>query len=174
MARNVELKARVRNPAEVRKAAAALADGPPEILVQRDTFYEIPSGRLKLRVFPSGEGQLISYRRSDETGPKTSEYHLYMTEHPETLHTVLSHALGVRCIVAKRRTLHLSDHTRIHLDEVEGLGHFLELEVVLEDGEDDNRGVEIAHDLLQRLGMSPDDLVAGAYADLLAAEDKTQ
>jgi predicted adenylyl cyclase CyaB len=167
MARNVEIKARVRNPGEVAARAETIADGPPELLVQHDTFYNVPSGRLKLRVFPSGEGELISYRRTDATGPKTSEYHLVRTDAPDALHEVLAHALGVRRVVSKQRTLLHFGRTRIHLDEVEDLGHFMELEVVLQDGEDERRGVEVAHDLLARLGVSYEDLVAGAYVDLL-------
>jgi len=171
MARNVEIKARLRHPELVRQRAEELADGASALLTQHDTFYSVPTGRLKLRVFPEGSGELISYRRSDEQGPKTSEYHLARTSTPKDLHVVLDHALGVRRVVEKRRILLMHGRTRIHLDEVKGLGHFLELEVMLNPDESEAEGVRVAHDLLSRLGVSEEDLVRGAYADLLDKQE---
>ena len=131
MPRNVEIKARVRRPAELHRRAANLADGPPTLIRQRDTFYAAASGRLKLRDFGDGHGELIAYQRPDREGPKTSSYLIAPTGDPAALHAALAAALGVRGVVVKERTLLLSGRTRIHLDRVEGLGEFLELEVVV-------------------------------------------
>jgi len=79
------------------------------------------------------KGELIYYERADQEGPKHSEYHLARTHDPENLKTVLSMAFGIRGVVVKSRYLFMVGQTRIHLDDVEGLGQFIELEVVLED-----------------------------------------
>jgi predicted adenylyl cyclase CyaB len=140
------------------------------VLEQEDTFFSVPEGRLKLRVFPDGKGELIAYRRPDAVGPKTSEYFVYRTPHPEPLADLLTRALGVRGVVRKRRLLYLAGPTRIHLDEVEGLGAFLELEVVLADGQPEAEGEAIARRLLAELGVCDEDRVAAAYVDLLEEE----
>jgi predicted adenylyl cyclase CyaB len=170
MPRNVEIKAKVWDMDTVRGRAAALSDAPAVVLEQEDTFFNVPDGRLKLRVFPDGKGELIAYRRPDEAGPKTSEYFVYRTSHPEQLADLLTRALGVRGVVRKRRLLYLAGPTRIHLDEVEGLGAFLELEVVLADGQPEAEGEAIARRLLCDLGVRDEDRVAAAYIDLLEAE----
>ena len=168
MARNVEIKARVEDLAALERRAAALADRGPEQLVQDDTFFNCPDGRLKLRAFPDGNGQLIFYRRPDRTGPKTSFYVLSPTAAPDSLRDALIQAYGERGRVRKERTVYWSGRTRIHLDRVERLGTFLELEVVLAEEEDEKVGETEAHDLLRRLGVSPDCLLQGAYLDLLS------
>jgi predicted adenylyl cyclase CyaB len=167
MARNVEIKARVRDLAEVRTRAEALSDGPGRVFEQEDAFFHVPDGRLKLRRFPDGKGELIFYRRPDEAGPKTSEYFIHWTDDPASLRDLLESAFGVRGVVRKRRLLYLVGPTRIHLDEVEGLGSFLELEVLLEDDQTSAWGEAVAVDLLAKLGVSPDDRLAGAYIDML-------
>lgn len=169
MPRNVEIKARVADPAGLRAAALDLGDGPPQLIVQRDTFYRVPHGRLKLRVFADGTGELIAYERPDNEGPKTSRYVISPAPDPQRLHTALARALGVRGVVSKQRTLIMNRRTRIHLDHVAGLGDFMELEVVLADDETEAQGIAVAHGLMARLGVVPADLVQGAYLDLLEA-----
>jgi adenylate cyclase class IV len=170
MATNVEIKARLSDPEAVRRAAERLGDAPPIVLHQDDVFYRVPRGRLKLRRSGSGTGELIHYERADEAGPKASRYRIYPVADPAALDAVLSAALGVRGRVRKQRTLLHAGTTRIHLDEVEGLGSFVELEVVLAPGEEAASGRRVAADLMLALGIAPGDLVAGAYLDLLARE----
>ena len=170
MPRNVEIKARVAEPARLRALAAVLADGPPVVIEQTDTFFAVGRGRLKLRVFADGAGELISYERPDAAGPKTSRYGIAPVADGASLLAVLSAALPVRGVVRKRRELLLCGRTRIHLDRVEGLGDFLELEVVLAEGEDLAAGEAEARELMARLGIAPGDLVSGAYLDLLGGE----
>jgi predicted adenylyl cyclase CyaB len=79
---------------------------------------------------------------------------------------ILESACGETGVVRKRRTLYLVGPTRIHLDEVEGLGHFIELEVVLSPAQCAEDGVQIARALMQKLKIEPDSLLAGAYLDL--------
>lgn len=171
MASNVEIKARLRDPAAVAARARRLAGAPPALIEQHDTFYRAARGRLKLRRFPGGGGELIWYDRPDATGPKTSDYLLCRADDTAALDAVLARGLDPVGDVRKRRHLYLVGRTRVHLDEVAGLGDFLELEVVLAEGEDAAAGRAEADRLLAALGIAPDDLVAGAYIDLLAARE---
>jgi adenylate cyclase class IV len=167
MFRNIEIKARIDSVEQLQPRAAALADQGPMQIAQDDRFYECPNGRLKLRRFAAGRGELIFYRRSDEHGPKESFYLRSPTTDPEGLHATLAAAWGERGRVVKQRTLYLAGRTRIHLDRVQGLGDFLELEVVLADDEPAEEGVREAHALMARLGVEPSQLVQGAYLDAL-------
>jgi len=169
MARNIEIKARVADMPALAARAAAIADSGPVEIPQDDTFFGCANGRLKLRVFESGHGELIFYRRPDADGPKVSFYVLSPTESPDTLREALTLANGQEGRVVKHRTLFLVGRTRVHLDRVQGLGDYMELEVVLADGEPAEDGVREAHELMARLGLSTDSLVTGAYHDLLRA-----
>lgn len=169
MARNIEIKARIDSIESVLPLAAKIADQGPIDLYQDDTFFICPNGRLKLRAFSEHEGELIFYRRSDLAGPKESFYVISPTSSPGTLRQTLELAYGASGRVRKHRILFLAGRTRIHLDKVEGLGDFLELEVVLAENESNEAGIAIAHDLMGKLAVSPDQLVEGAYVDLLAS-----
>ena len=170
MPRNVEIKARLADPDRTRARAAELADGPPKTLHQEDVFFRAPRGRWKLRTESGGDGELIHYERPDADGPKTSRYRLDPVDDADGLRRVLDLACGTRAVVRKKRELFLAGRTRIHVDEVEGLGWFLELEVVLEADESEATGEREAHELMRRLGVAADALVSGAYVDLLAPE----
>lgn len=167
MPANIEIKARVADPAALLNRALEVATSPPNTILQKDTFFQVPEGRLKTREFGDGTGELIFYRRPDATGPKTSEYAISRTEDGAGLCAILTMSLDVRGVVAKRRILLMAGRTRIHLDEVEGLGSFMELEVVLAEGEDSSTGQAEAEELMEKLGISPSDLVSGAYIDML-------
>jgi len=167
MPANIEIKARVSDPERLQARAATISDVPVQVIPQEDTFFNVPRGRLKLRQESPMEGQLVYYERPDREGPKRSNYLLAPTTEPESLKRALTAALGVRGVVRKTRRLYLSGQTRIHLDEVEGLGHFMELEVVLTPGQSDAEGMAVAEDLMRQLGVEPADLLEGAYMDML-------
>jgi predicted adenylyl cyclase CyaB len=164
---NIEIKAYARNFDEIRRRAEGLSGQPATVLSQEDTFFNTAQGRLKLRVLLPKEGQLIYYTRPDQEGPKRSDYHISLTTDPENLRQVLALACGIRGVVRKTRYLYLVGQTRVHLDYVEGLGQFMELEVVLREGQSDAEGRRIAEDLMARLGVESGDLIEGAYLDLL-------
>lgn len=172
MARNVEIKAQVDNLDALDPLAAALSGQEPVCITQDDTFFTCVNGRLKLRVFADGTGELIFYRRADDTGPKESFYVISPTDSPDTLREALTLAHGVIGRVKKQRRVYLAGRTRIHLDRVDGLGEFLELEVVLRDGESAEAGMEEAWTLMAGLGVAPTQLLSGAYLDLLAARPR--
>ena len=150
-----------------RRVAAIATEGPTEIM-QDDTFFRCEAGRLKLRMFSAQSGELIFYRRANQHGPKESFYVRSPTSAPGTLRESLSLAYGQVGRVRKQRVLYLVGRTRVHLDKVEGLGHFLELEVVLTDGEPAQVGAREAEELMRKLGVEPSQLIDGAYIDLLA------
>ena len=168
MPRNIEIKASVESIEALLPKAAALASEGPIDIEQDDTFFRCESGRLKLRAFSGTEGQLIFYRRANQQGPKESFYVITPTASPETLREALSLAYGQVGRVVKKRTLLLVGRTRVHLDRVRDLGQFLELEIVLEDGEPSEVGVTEARALMAQLGVEPSQLIEGAYVDLLS------
>jgi predicted adenylyl cyclase CyaB len=167
MPANIEIKARTRNFDGLREQLSVISGAPPDVLLQEDTFFNALRGRLKLRVLQNGPAQLIHYERPDQPGPKRSNYHVFQTDDPENLKTTLFRAFGILGVVRKERLLYLVGQTRVHLDNVSGLGHFVELEVVLRPGQSDAEGQEIARDLMARLDIREEDLLEPAYIDLL-------
>jgi predicted adenylyl cyclase CyaB len=168
MPRNIEIKARVADIEALMAKVTAIADRGPIEIIQDDTFFACDAGRLKLRIPAAGEGELIFYRRNNQTGPKESFYVRAPTSAPEKLREALSLAYGQVGRVHKHRTLFFAGRTRVHLDRVHALGNFLELEVVLGEHESVDAGVSEAHELMARLCVEPSQLIEGAYVDLLA------
>ena len=171
MARNVEIKARVESIDSILPKVAALADRGPIEIAQDDTFFPCAGGRLKLRAYSAEEGELIFYRREDRKGPKESFYLVAPVQNPDMLREALTQAYGQAGRIRKGRILYLKGRTRIHLDRIEGLGDFLELEVVLAEGERSENGQAVAREIMAALDIQPDQLVEGAYIDLLAADN---
>jgi predicted adenylyl cyclase CyaB len=170
--RNVEIKARAKDFDRQLALAVALADGPPDVLWQEDTFFHTPTGRLKLRMFKDGSGELIAYRRPDVSGPKTSDYTILPLDDVAATRATMTQLLGVLAVVRKARCVLMCGQTRIHFDKVDDLGAFIELEVVLDDDETEDHGAEIARGLMAKLDIDDADLVEGAYVDLLTEKDK--
>ena len=166
MAGNIEIKAHVSDLEGLADKVEELCGEPGSILFQRDTFYKLNRHRLKLRNV-NGNSELIIYDREDASGPKHSRYLRLPIPFPKAVHTVLRAILGVRGVVKKKRTLFLSGKTRIHLDEVDTLGTFLEFEVVLDAGENPHEGVGTANALMKRLGVKKENLISGSYIDLM-------
>ena len=164
---NIEIKARVTNIEALKARIESLYNIKPKEILQVDTFFSIEKGRLKLRSFSKDKGELIFYERNNSTGPKRSDYYIYKTDEPETLNQVLKLYLGIRGVVRKKRLLFLVGNTRIHLDEVENLGSFLELEVVVSPGQNEYEGKQIAEDFMRKLEVNERDLIDLAYIDLL-------
>ncbi len=166
--KNIELKARLRSPEAARRIAEAVATKCLGTQRQRDTYFFCHRGRLKLRQINGLKAELVWYDRYDQPGAKPSQYVLVPISNPETLKAALSAALGVRCVVDKRREVFLFHNVRIHLDEVTGLGTFLEFEAVLGPGVEEAEGRRQIEELIGRFGLESEDLVAGSYADLLS------
>jgi homotetrameric cytidine deaminase len=156
--RNLEIKARDADPRRSLEAALALGADDQGELTQRDTYFAGANGRLKLRQQTPGEPELIQYRRPDEAWPRVSEFRIVPVSEAAALEQALDAALGALVVVEKKRRLLLWEGVRIHLDDVEGLGAFIELEAP-EDG--DERIAKLREEL--QIG----DLIPGSYSDLL-------
>jgi predicted adenylyl cyclase CyaB len=169
MPRNVEVKIHLDDLESIRVRALALGAVDHGSIHQVDTYFATPSGhgtRLKLREQDPGRNELLAYRRPDTAGLRTSDYRLSAVTDSTALREALALALGVARQVVKRRHVFLLGRTRIHLDCVEGLGNFLELEVVLADGEETARGEQEAEEILARFALGARPRIPGSYADL--------
>ncbi|MCW3062888.1 MAG: cdd [Solirubrobacterales bacterium] len=170
--RNVELKARDPDPARTLERSLALGAEDRGELVQRDTYFARSRGRLKLREQEPGGAELIAYVRPDGEAARVSAYERAPVGDAAALRRALDAALGTTVVVAKRRRLLLWDGVRIHLDEVEELGSFVELEAVAP--EDSDLGAERAKVERLRAELAIEDaaLVAVGYSDLLLDPDE--
>lgn len=164
---NLELKARHPDLAAAAAAAERLGARGPSVQVQADTYFRVPSGRLKLREIDGAPAELIAYDRPDRGGARASAYQLVAVLDPGGLKSALAGALGVRGEVRKRRAIYLWHNVRIHLDDVAGLGTFVEFEAVLAPGEDEAAAHARLEELCRALGVRPDDHLGPSYADLL-------
>jgi predicted adenylyl cyclase CyaB len=168
MAANIEIKAVLKNRAAAEAVAARLARAGPQTFSQEDVFFNCDGARLKLRILAPDRGELIRYERADVAEVRRSNHLIVRTQDPAILLEILAATLGKTGVVRKIRTLYLVGQTRIHIDQVEGLGEFLELEVVLQPGQTDLEGKEIAAALLAEFGIEKQQIVAEAYVDLLS------
>ncbi|MFN8547627.1 MAG: class IV adenylate cyclase [Candidatus Eisenbacteria bacterium] len=164
---NLEVKARLRDLAAARSTAQALGAEHRGELRQTDTYFHVPSGRLKLREIEGAPAELIIYHRPSLADTRSSDYDLTVVEDPRGLARILTRALGQRVVVRKVRELWWVDRTRLHLDRVEGLGDFFEFEVEVLSEEDPAPRHALAARLRQAFDLTDDRLIAGSYADLL-------
>ncbi|MHB8900890.1 MAG: class IV adenylate cyclase [Thermoguttaceae bacterium] len=166
--RNIELKARLADLDEARRVARSIATRQLEGQEQTDTYFRCAHGRLKLRQIGHAPAHLVWYARPDEEGPKASDYRIVPVGNPETLKAALADACGIWCVVRKHREIYLYHNVRIHLDEVQDLGTFLEFEAVLGPTVDDEQGRRQLAELRERFSIADQDLLAVSYSDLLA------
>jgi len=174
MPTNVEIKARLLDWARAEGRAVELSGSEPEIIEQEDVFFRCEGARLKLRILSPKRGELIRYERTDAAEVRSSCYVVARTEDPQSLLEILKQCLGVVGIVRKTRRLYMVGQTRVHLDRVEDLGDFLELEVVMRPGQNEGEGKRIAGELLAELGIEKQHLLAEAYVDLLAKKKHSE
>lgn len=176
---NLELKVKVE-PARLDAIQDHLASTGTRLhsMQQRDTYFAVPHGRLKVRQIVPDAGyptaELIAYSRPDQTGRRWSTYHRVPVdpEQAPSLIAALIATVGLRRVVAKQRLVGLLQRTRVHLDRVDGLGAFIELETMIEAGERDAAAAAELAEIAATIGIDPerDEIVAGSYADLLAPE----
>ena len=134
---------------------------------QTDWYFRVPKGRLKLRVLGADrDGQLIVYSRPDKRVPRTSDFQWMPVADAAGTRRLLTKMFGLRVCVRKRREVWLHKNARIHLDAVDGLGRFLEIEVIVSKGPRQAR--ELMKTLTAALDIQPAGLLAGSYSDMLA------
>jgi predicted adenylyl cyclase CyaB len=160
---NLELKCRIASKAIACECARALGAQPQGVLVQEDTYFVVPRGRMKLREHHPGAAELIVYERPNHKGDRWSHYERIDVTASPGLKEALSQALGVACVVRKKRHLFLISQARIHIDEVEGLGTFLEFEVTTEDSAIAEQKMA---ELRRGFGLDAEEGIEGSYADL--------
>lgn len=170
---NVEVKARCSNLEEVQ---GALEEADAEFVGedhQTDTYFRTQKGRLKLR---EGEIEtaLIYYDRPDEAGPKRSDVLLYKPQPASDLKAILAQALGVLVVVEKRRKIYFLENVKVHLDQIDALGAFVEIEAQSpHEGkvhEPDQLRTQ-CETWLERFGLESEDFVAASYSDLMVAQE---
>ncbi|MCP4024371.1 MAG: class IV adenylate cyclase [Desulfobacteraceae bacterium] len=170
MAKNIEIKAALDDVAFYLKKAGSLSDTDPEIIEQKDYFFNCSNGRLKLRFFSDHNGELIFYKRNNQPGPKACEYFITKTSEPGQLLKVLKKAHGIFGVVKKTRTLFLIGRCRVHIDQVKDLGNYLEFEVVLSEDEQMQVGKNEADLLMKQFNIKDEMLIDCAYVDLLKSK----
>jgi homotetrameric cytidine deaminase len=169
--RNVELKA--TDPQPERSLAVCLGLGAEDrgVLRQRDTYFRVPSGRLKLREEEPGGASLVQYDRVDAAEARESRYRLVPISDPLETRAALEAALGTLAVVDKERHLLLWHGVRIHLDDVAGLGSFVELEGVADAGSDLLAELELVTQLTEALGIAPERILRTSYSDQVLGFD---
>lgn len=163
---NLEAKFKLFDLAKARKQAEALKYEFKAILVQRDTFFHVKQGKLKLREEESG-ARLIYYGREDVKGLKLSNYEITPVPEPDKLRAMMSAALGLLAVVKKSRILLIRDNVRLHLDNVDGLGDFGEIEAVLEEGSSPDQSRAAVEQLLSALDINRRKLIDASYYEML-------
>ncbi len=165
--RNIELKAIDPDPAHSLEICHALGAQDEGMLWQRDTYFNVSTGGLKLREQQPGRAHLIQFERPDEPQQRESRYRIIETDDPQTLLAALAAAVGVNIAVTKLRHLFLWQNVRIHLDDVERLGTFIELEAVAPADSDLRNEHELVEQLRDALSITDDRLSATGYAQQL-------
>jgi len=166
--KNLEAKFRLIDLVEAEQRAAAIGYTRRAILEQRDTFFRVANGKLKLRE-ETGRAVLIFYHRI-ESGPlMLSNYEIVQVAEPARTLRMLEDALGTIAVVEKVRTLMMRDNVRLHLDKVARLGLFGEIEAVIADGDDPERSRGAVDEIVAALGVTAADLIVVSYFEMLAA-----
>jgi len=164
--RNVEAKFKLANREGVLKQALAIGFTKRAELSQRDTFFVTASGKLKLRE-EAGGAHLIFYRRHGVESLHISDYEIVPVAEPLRMRSIMASAFGVLAEVIKRRVLLMRDNVRLHLDSVERLGEFGEIEAVLIDGESEAANRDLVARLLEDLEIGDADLIDVSYFELM-------
>ncbi|MDA0683310.1 MAG: class IV adenylate cyclase [Bacteroidetes bacterium] len=165
---NIEIKARCDDHDHIRRVLSDMGSRLVGTDHQVDTYFQVPEGRLKLRE-GSIENSLIFYQRSDQAGPKRSDVQLYRVKPPDpSLKKVLGEALGIFVVVDKQREIHFVDNVKIHLDRVQELGTFLEIEAIDADGTHSQDTLQAQCEEFMRLfDVQESDLLEDSYSDML-------
>jgi adenylate cyclase, class 2 len=164
MPQNLELKVKIQSISKAVLIARRIKALDKGILHQRDVYYNMQKGRLKLRIINNKFAELIFYSRSDKKGKKYSDYLILGVPKIKQAKLLLNRALGEKVVVVKKRRLFLFKNARIHIDEVKGLGIFLEFEVIVIKGKLEAQ--KLLEFLSMQFGIKSKDILAVSYSDL--------
>ena len=164
---NVEFKAHCENPDRVRDLLAKEGADYKGRDHQVDVYFNVFNGRLKLRK-GNIENSLIAYQRDDISGSKQSDVHLLKIESDTQLEEILTTTLGVKVIIDKQRDIYFIGNVKFHVDNVKGLGSFVEVEAIDLEGNIGREKLQQQCDHYRAmLGIRDEDLIAKSYSDLL-------
>ena len=169
---NIEIKVPIENRTAMEQKVRDLGASYEWERTQTDTFFQVADGFLKLRDLGGGPGELIGYTRAPGREARPSDYDIAVVGSPADMIRVLERSLGIRGVVEKTRTLYRWRHTRIHLDNVSGLGHYLELEAVARDISLDAAKQE-AEELIEKLALNREAFLDKTYLELLLDVSET-
>ncbi len=164
---NIEIKAKSNNQDEIREILKSRSADFKGVDHQIDTYFNVSIGRLKLREGKI-ENHLIHYQRENKEGPKQSDVTLFKFDPKSSLKEILTKSLGVLVVVDKKREIYVIDNVKFHIDEVENLGTFIEIEAIDKDGNiGKDKLLKQCQFFLDLFKVSQDDLVSVSYGDLL-------
>jgi len=164
---NLEFKARLASLKTAHRLAQELTTRAPLREFQVDTYFRAPRGRLKLREIDQCRGLLIWYQRADQAVARESHYHLAEITDVAAIIQLLSAVLGIRCRVEKQRTVYWYENVRIHLDEVERLGTFIEFEAVITTEAERAAAAGQLEFLSTDFKINANDVLTMSYGDML-------
>jgi predicted adenylyl cyclase CyaB len=165
--RNIEVKVRLADSVRARDAALAAGARSASVEIQTDRYYELAGGRrVKLRTRGGGGAELIHYDRPETDAVRASDYEVTPVRDAAARACLVPKGAPV-AVVRKRREVLLLDNVRIHLDEVDGLGAFLELEAVVDQQHDDAACRRQVAALLDALGLASSHAVLASYGELI-------
>jgi predicted adenylyl cyclase CyaB len=165
MPQNLELKARISSVSEAVRAAHRLNAHAKGVLQQRDIYYKVPHGRLKLRIMKDRSAELIFYNRPNKKGSRYSDYVVLPVDDAVLTNALCTAAFGQKVAVEKKRRLFLYKNSRIHLDEVRGLGTFIEFEVLVKYGK--RQAQNLLDVLSKEFAIKPAAIIGISYSDML-------
>ena len=165
--RNIEFKAKVASLEQYEAQLLALKPVFKGTDHQIDTYFNVPKGRLKLRE-GNIENALINYDRENQTGSKLSSVILYRHQPEPALKSILAHQLGVKMVVDKIRKIYFIENVKFHFDQVKGLGTFIEVEAIDNDGQYSLEKLQEQCDHFQQLfNLQPNQMMQQSYSDML-------
>ncbi|KAA3614721.1 MAG: class IV adenylate cyclase [Calditrichaeota bacterium] len=167
MGLNIEIKARCKNHKTIEEVMQKMNFPFEGSEVQTDTFFNVPHGRLKVREYNNKTAVLIPYIRPDVKTPRASDYVLLDIKEPNQTIDILESMFGIRLVVEKNRKIYHYDNIRVHLDSIEELGTFIELEGVVTKSDQREETLQKVELLMELFEIKDNDIVLNAYVDLI-------
>lgn len=171
---NVEIKATCHDHSFARLTVDKLKTEYIGELHQIDTYFSTKTGRLKMREINGEEAQLIPYYKDYSTGPMKSSYAVLPVDNAENLKHILDKTLGTVTVIDKKREVFLIENVRVHLDQVDNLGSFIEFEAVYDDDTEEGKAREVKRvsELMDTFQIKEEDLLDRSYIDYLLEKEK--
>ena len=165
--KNLEIKSKYDDLKLAAKIAKKLKATYKGVLNQTDTYFNVKSGRLKMRLINNKKYELIHYHRTNSKNARFCNYEIIRLNNGKQVYELLTNALGIKCVIVKKRILYIFENVRIHFDTVKNLGKFLEFEVVCRSKQDENEAVRKMKMLKEIFHIDNKKLLPYSYSDML-------